>query len=75
MSTLNESPTVHCGVDPQAGAGAACRTIDLSQGKKAARNMTTIFRGLTPGEHTVQVTVRQGPVEFDGYVVQAPVAP
>jgi hypothetical protein len=35
----------------------------------------TVFRGLAPGEHKVLVTVRQGPVEFDGAVVQAPVVP
>jgi len=62
-------------LDAAAGTSGSCRTIDLSPGKRTARNVVTIFRGLDAGEHSVTVTARQVPVELDGIVVQSTPAP
>ena len=71
MSTGKGQGSFEACVDGQAGDPAACRTVDLGQGKKAGHNVVTVFRGLPPGEHTIVITVREGPVEFDGVIVQA----
>ena len=62
-------------LDAAAATPGGCRTIDLGPGKRTARNVVTIFRGLDASEHSVTVTVREGPVELDGIVVQSTPAP
>jgi len=62
-------------LDAGAATPGGCRTIDLGPGKRSPRNVVTIFRGLDAGEHTVTVTVQEGPVELDGIVVQSTPAP
>ena len=62
-------------LDVEAATPGGCRTIDLGPGKRTPRNVVTIFRGLDAGEHTVTVTVREGPIELDGIVVQSTPAP
>lgn len=62
-------------LDAAAPTPGGCRTIDLGPGKRTPRNVVTIFRGLDATEHNVTVTVREGPVELDGIVVQSTPAP
>ena len=71
MTSGKGSGIVEACVDPAAATPGSCRTIDMGQGRKTPRNVVTIFRVLGGGEHTVVVTVRQGPVEFDGYILQS----
>ena len=73
---LRQGPGHHRGLPRRRGHHTGgCRTIDLGPGKRTPRNVVTIFRGLDPSEHTVTVTVREGPVELDGIVVQSTPAP
>jgi len=62
-------------LDAGAATPGGCRTIDLGPGKRSARKVVTIFRGLEAGDHTVTVTVNQGPVELDGVVLQSTQSP
>ena len=62
-------------LDAGAATPGGCRTIDLGPGKRSARKVVTIFRGLEAVDHTVTVTVRQGPVELDGVVFQSTQSP
>ncbi|MET0773502.1 MAG: putative Ig domain-containing protein [Candidatus Limnocylindrales bacterium] len=51
---------------------ASCRTIDLSTARKSPRNVVTNLRNLAPGDHVLEVSVRQAPVELDAIAVIAP---
>jgi hypothetical protein len=52
---------------------AACRIVDLSTLRKSARRVVTNLRDLAPGDHVLQVTARQAPVELDAIAIIAPV--
>jgi alpha-tubulin suppressor-like RCC1 family protein len=56
----------------QGTPNAACRTIDLSKLKKSPRQVVTNLRNLTPGDHVLEVSVRQAPVELDALAIVSP---
>ncbi|MBX3031759.1 MAG: putative Ig domain-containing protein, partial [Chloroflexi bacterium] len=56
-------------VDPAAPTPGACRTVDLSQGRKSGRQLVTVLNDLPDGEHQVVTTVRQAPVDIDAIVL------
>jgi alpha-tubulin suppressor-like RCC1 family protein len=51
---------------------ASCRTVDLSTLRKSTRQVVTNLRNLPPGDHILEVSVRQAPVELDGILVIGP---
>jgi alpha-tubulin suppressor-like RCC1 family protein len=55
----------------------SCRIVDLSTLRKSTRQVVTNLRNLPEGEHTLQVTVREAPVELDAVLLigPAPVEP
>jgi hypothetical protein len=60
-------------LDPGTPETRACRIVDLSTLRKTPRMVVTHFRDLTPGDHVLEVTVREGPIELDGVLVVQPV--
>lgn len=60
-------------IDPEAPTPGACRTVDLSALRKGTRRVVTNLRNLPDGQHTLQVSVRQAPVELDAILLMATV--
>lgn len=58
-------------IDPDAPTPGACRTVDIAALRKGTRRVVTNLRNLPDGPHTLQVSVRQAPVELDAIFLMA----